>query len=81
MAGLWLLGASLVLIAFNLRAAVSSVGPVLRDIIATRRVVGRRGERAHDAALALFRTGRPGGDGTCRGASGRSGRCSRGWPR
>jgi len=34
-ASVWLLGASLVLIAFNLRAAVSSVGPVLRDIIAT----------------------------------------------
>ncbi len=33
-AGVWLLGASLMLIAFNLRAAVSSVGPVLRDIIA-----------------------------------------------
>jgi CP family cyanate transporter-like MFS transporter len=32
--GVWLLGASLVLIAFNLRAAVSSIGPVLRDIIA-----------------------------------------------
>jgi len=34
-AGAWLLAISLVLIAFNLRAAVSSVGPVLRDIIAT----------------------------------------------
>src|SRR6185437_13453622 len=34
-AGAWLLAISLVLISFNLRAAVSSVGPVLRDIIAT----------------------------------------------